>query len=178
MKTALMLFLFLSLAVAGCSAGSASMGSPGAPAADNTGALTTLSLTDLSGTPLPLGEWVGRDVIVISFWATYCKPCKGEMPFLQKMWEKYGEKGLKVLAVSQDGPETESGVRPFVQRNRYTFHVSIDRQSDAARLLNPKGMLPYLVIVGKDGRIVMGKDGFSAGDQPAIETFLQEQLAK
>jgi thiol-disulfide isomerase/thioredoxin len=168
--------LVLTLALlASCSAGPATTGD-----ADHQGgsSLQSLVLYDLVGKPIDFKELVGKKVLVISFWATYCKPCKSEMPFLQKMTEDYGEQGLEVVAISQDTPDTEVMVGPFIQRNNYTFKVAIDRQSEATQLLNPKSVLPFLVVMDRAGNIVKTKDGFTVGDQPALEAFLKEQLAK
>jgi len=138
---------------------------------EGSGSLGTLVLTDVEGTPIEFSRLVGSRPLVISFWATYCKPCKSEMPFLQQMHEKYGERGLEVIAVSLDTPESESMVLPFIQKNRYTFKVAIDRQSEATMLLNPKSVLPFVVVVDRQGRVVKQKDGFSVGDQPHLEAL-------
>jgi peroxiredoxin len=140
--------------------------------------LKNLSAEDLEGKPLALQDRVGKDVIMMSFWATFCKPCKAEMPFLQKLHETYGKDGLTVVGVSLDTAETESLVRPFVERNNYTFAFCIDRQSDFASALNPKGVLPFLMVFDRKGRLVLQKDGFSTGDQPEMETLVKGLLAK
>jgi len=137
-------------------------------------ALKTLTLSDLKGAPVSFLELVGRKVIVISFWATFCKPCKSEMPFLQRMYEELGQQGLEVIAISLDPPDTESLVRPFIERNRYTFRVAVDRQSEATQLLNSKSVLPYLLIFDRTGKLVKQKDGFAVGDQPALEVLLRK----
>jgi thiol-disulfide isomerase/thioredoxin len=144
---------------------------------DSTG-LQSLVLDDLKGRPIDFAELVGKKVLVISFWGTFCKPCKSEMPFLQKMLEAYGDQGFEVVAISLDTPDTESGVGPFIDRNRYTFKVAVDRQSKATRMLNSKSVLPYLLIFDRAGNLVKKKDGFSTGDQPALEKLIRELVEK
>lgn len=141
-------------------------------------ALENLVLTDLSGREIVVGDYVGKNVIMVSFWATFCKPCKSEMPFLQKLHETYGEQGLKIVSISLDPPETESMVKPLIKRNNYTFQVAIDRQSDAAQLLNTKSVLPFLLVFDRTGKLVEKKDGFSAGDQPKLEKLIKELVAQ
>ncbi len=165
--------VLVSLLLAACSA---------APAAtadgDSKSGLESLVLYDLSGQPIDFGQLVGKKVLAISFWGTFCKPCKSEMPFLQKMVEKYGADGFEVLAISLDTPDTEASVRPFIQKNNYTFKVTIDRQSEATQLLNSKSVLPFLVILDRQGNIVKKKDGFTVGDQPALEKLIQDLVAQ
>jgi len=164
----------LALALMGCSG--ATGNSSKSEGRDYSAGLKNLMVEDLSGKPLPFDQWVGNDVIVISFWATFCKPCKSEMPFLQKLHEAYGAKGLRVVGISLDPPDTESSVRPLVQRNRYTYSVAIDRQSSATRLLNRKGVLPFLLVFDRNGRLILKKDGFSMGDQGEIEKLVKGLL--
>ena len=183
MKAAQILALLMGLVLGGCGATVGSIPPPGGEDLGKRRALgaplplDTLFLEDLSGTRIPLEEWLGRDVIVVTFWATFCKPCKAEMPFLQRLHQQHGENGLRVLAISLDTPDTESGVRPLIQRNRYTFTVTVDRQSDATRLMNSKSILPHLVIIDRGGRVALCKDGFTIGDQAAIESLVQELLS-
>ena len=165
--------VILTMLLAACSA---------APAAtsggDSKSGLESLVLYDLKGQPIDFGQLVGKKVLAISFWGTFCKPCKSEMPFLQKMVEKYGADGFEVLAISLDPPDTEASVRPFIQKNNYTFRVTIDRQSEATQLLNSKSVLPFLVVLDRQGNIVKQKDGFTVGDQPALEKLIQDLVAQ
>jgi cytochrome c biogenesis protein CcmG, thiol:disulfide interchange protein DsbE len=175
--------LVTSLLLVACSAAPAVAPDPTATAApavaeESKSGLETILLYDLKGKPIDFGKLVGKKVVAISFWATFCKPCKSEMPFLQKMVEKYGADGFEVLAISLDTPDTEASVRPFIQKNNYTFQVTIDRQSEATQLLNTKSVLPFLVILDRKGDIVKQKDGFTVGDQPALEELIQVLVAQ
>lgn len=145
---------------------------------DYTEALKSLTLTDLKGEPVDLAGMAGKNVVMVSFWATFCKPCKAEMPFLQQLHEKYEAKGLKVVSISLDSPDTEALVKPYVQRNRYTFPVCIDRQSDATIQFNSKSVLPFLVIIDRNGKLALKKDGFSVGDQAYLENLVKGLLEK
>jgi len=166
MKTALGLLVTLILCTAGA-----------AHAQDSAGELAGLVLEDVNGEELRLADYAGQDVLVISFWATYCKPCKTEMPFLQELHERYGDKGLKVIGISLDTPETESMVVPFLAKNHYTYANAVDKQSDVTNVLNPKTTLPHLVIYDRTGRKVLAKDGFTPGDRPGLEAKITKLLA-
>jgi len=167
--------------VSACSSvqfGSSGGNDGGTNASVDSSALTSLVLTDLNGEQFEFGKFVGDKVIMVSFWATFCKPCRSEMPFLQKLHETYADKGLQIVSISQDTPDTEAMVKPFIRKNRYTFPVCIDRQSEATQLLNAKSVLPYLVVFDRTGKVVKEKDGFSVGDQPGLEKLVKELLDK
>ena len=165
---------FLSLAVAwvllagACS--SVQMGGDSGGVDSST--LKLLSLKDLDGAPLKFADHVGTRVVVISFWATFCKPCKSEMPFLQAIHDTYGAEVL-VVGISLDTPETEGQLHSFVKSNHYTYPMAIDRQSDAASLLNPKSVLPYLLVFDRQGNLSFQKDGFAVGDQADLENRIK-----
>lgn len=165
--------LFLLLACSGVHMGARKDGDGQASAA-----LKNLALTDIKGNDIQFADFVGKNVVLMSFWATFCKPCKAEMPFLQKMHEKYEKDGLTVIAVSLDSPDTEAMVRPFIERNHYTFKVAVDEQSEVAEQLNRKSVLPFLVVLDRGGRIVLKKDGFAVGDQPELDAKLRGWLGK
>src|SRR5688572_21404408 len=143
--------------LAGCGAGAAG-GGVGRRAADFT-------LNDLDGRPVALRELTARrDVVVISFWATWCRPCLVELPFLQEMYERHRSDGFSVLAVSMDGPESEAQVRPTVRRYGWTFPILLDRDTRVGGLYNPRRAAPLSIIVSRDGNVVWSHEGFVAGD--------------
>ena len=164
----------LVLGLSACTGAGQSQGA--APPAIEAGALTELTLEDMNGDLVRFGDHLGKEVLLISFWATHCKPCKTEMPFLQHLHDTYGDKGLKVIGISVDGPDTDSGVDPYLRTNNYTYTNVIDRQSEAATLMNSKNSLPYLVIFDKTGKMAEARDGFTPGDKPMLEKKLKELL--
>ena len=153
-----------------------SAASTGAGGRINSARVRALNLDDIKGRKVRFADLVGSRVVIFSFWATFCKPCAAEMPFLQELHEKYEADGLSVIGISLDTADTESLVGPFVARNNYTFTVCVDRQSDAAAALNSKSVLPYLVILDREGKLAIQKDGFSPGDRPAIEKLVKKLL--
>jgi peroxiredoxin len=130
-------------------------------------------LRDLDGNEVRLSDHVGRDVVVIDFWATFCLPCKAAHPFLQRLQDKYGPQGLVVLAVSLDGPETRAEVAPYVRKNGYTFKVLLDDDTRLTQVLNPRNSLPLTVIVGRDGKTAQRWEGFSLADEERIEGIVK-----
>lgn len=135
---------------------------------------TNFTVRDLNGKYVRLSDF-SKQVVLMNFWATWCKPCLVELKHLQKLYDKYKAKGFVVLAVSMDGPETQAKVKPFVRRYKMTFPVVIDKETRVVKLYNPKHSAPYSVLL-KQGRVVKRREGFQLSDLPAIEKEIKEQL--
>lgn len=168
-RTRFLLFSVSTILLVSLTVGSANADNPRS-------SLSSITMEDVRGKPVVFADLVGKKVIVISFWATYCKPCKAEMPFLQKLHEKYSSAGLVVLGISLDSPDTEAQVRSLLDKNHYTYTNCIDRQSLMTDLLNPKTVLPFLVVFDKNGNIALQKDGFSPGEQDGLEATIKGLL--
>jgi len=103
-------FALVALAVAACGGG--------AGAGRKSGVASNFSAVDTAGRNFQLKDHLGKNVVYVDFWATFCQPCLAAMPHLKGMHEKYGPKGFTVVAVSMDGPESIGDVRAFVERNK------------------------------------------------------------
>ena len=101
------------------------------------GTLPTFQASDIDGGLFDFSEHLGKKAVLMSFWAMYCEPCKTEMPFLQELHDKYGDKGLLILSVSMDGPDTIAGVAPYMHSNDYTFSCVLDEDSAITQAFNP-----------------------------------------
>lgn len=134
------------------------------------------SLRDLDGNSVRLGDHLGRSVILIDFWATWCVPCVKELAHFQRFHEAYADRGLLVLAITVDGPESVAMVRPFARRYKYTFPVLLDTDSRVLALYNPRVVMPYTVLIGRDGEIATVHQGYSLGDEAVIEGEILELL--
>jgi thiol-disulfide isomerase/thioredoxin len=142
------------------------------------GAVAPFSRPSLTGERVELGKHLGRDVVVISFWTSWCEPCKVEMPFLQRFHEAYGEGGLKIVSVAMDGPDTVAEVRPYLNRMGYTFSVVLDEDGAIAQRLNPVSAAPFTLLVGRDGLVRQRFQGFKAGEAPILEAAIKAALAE
>ena len=124
-----------------------------------------LRLPDLDGraTALP-GAWPGRPLLV-NVWATWCAPCLHELPELQRFARAQGAGGVQVVGIALDDP---AQVRDFLTRVPVTYPILIDTpgRADAGVILgNPKGLLPYSVLIDADGRVLKRRIGpFEPGE--------------
>ncbi|MEI6603341.1 MAG: TlpA disulfide reductase family protein [Clostridia bacterium] len=128
---------------------------------------TDFTLKDLAGNDVSLHDFIGKPVYV-NFFATWCPPCRAEMPDIEKMYQKYKSKGLVVLAV--DLKEDNATVQDFVTQNGLTFKVLLD-QNDVTKKGYDTTYIPVSVFIDKAGNIVGQRSGgLDAGE---MESYLQ-----
>jgi peroxiredoxin len=152
----------------------AACGSTGAASGD----VAAFARPSVQGERFDLARHLGKDVVLISFWTTYCEPCKVEMPFLQQYHDKYGSQGFAVVSVSMDGPDTVAEVRPYIRRMGFTYPVVIDEDGSIAQRMNPVAAAPFAILVGRDGKVRQRFSGFKAGEAPILEAAIVAALAE
>lgn len=124
---------------------------------------------DVDGKTVRLSDHLGKETILIDFWATYCEPCRAEFPHLQKLYDAQKSKGFIVLAVSMDGPETIATVPQIAKSYDLSFPVLLDEDSSIASMYNPKKSAPLSVLIDKTGKIVRVREGYNPGDEKLVE---------
>lgn len=130
-----------------------------------------------------LGKYAGEEpetatkAVLISFFATWCGPCKKELPFLVELSNKYKARGLQVVSISIDKEEEQfKTVRELVAHNKINYPVVMDRFNLLARrYLGEKTAMPSLFLVKRDGTIAVVKQGYD-GDASAFVTSEVEKL--
>ena len=126
------------------------------------------TLTGVKGSTISLARYKGR-VVLLDFWATWCRPCRIEMPLVQKLYDELKPRGLVVFGVNL--MEEPARVKGFLAENGITFPILLDRGGKVAGRYRAEG-IPTLVIVGKDGRV----SSYFTGVRD--EATLREALAK
>ena len=161
---------------AGLGAG-APAASGAAPASDGDGGeIADFALKDVDGRTHTLSEHLGDKVILLSFWATWCEPCKKEMTKLEELFSAHREKGLMVFSISMDEPETRGDVRPFVKQRRFSYPVLLDTESQVTNQFNPRRAAPYSLIIDRSQRIAWTHEGYVPGDEAELERAVLEAL--
>jgi len=110
-------------------------------------------LTDLQGTQQNLSQYKGK-IIVVNFWATWCPPCREEMPELSQLQSEYKNRNVVVLGIAEDEMPL---VKEYLQSSPVTYPIFIAENEGmnlGANLGNDKGVLPYTVIIGADGSVI------------------------
>jgi len=116
-----------------------------------------LELVDLTGGKRQLREWDGR-LVLINFWASWCDPCREEMPLLDAKRRELAGKGLEIVGIAMDDAEA---VRGFLKDNPVDYPILLaDDESDASlRYGDTRGVLPFSVLIGRDGRVIAQRAG-------------------
>jgi thiol-disulfide isomerase/thioredoxin len=149
--------------------GALSAGAPPAPAgvsvAERGAKIAPMSLPRFGGGRFALpGDFAGRPLLV-NVWASWCGPCIEEMPELQRFAASQGAGGVQVLGIALDD---EANVRDFLGKVPVSYPIALDAPGPAdagVRLGNPRGVLPYSVLVSADGRLLKQRIGpFAHGE--------------
>ena len=128
-------------------------------------------LTDLAGKQQSLSQYRGK-VVLVNFWATWCKPCTTEMPAMQAMYDKLRDKGFVVLAVNE--LEDEAKVREHIMQHGHTFPVLLDRDNKVANQFGVFG-LPVSVFIDKKGVVQEYIKGGLLTEQVILDTVARIQ---
>lgn len=121
--------------------------------AESVAALTRTELPDLSGQPTSIDRWRGR-VLVVNFWASWCAPCRDEIPGLVRMQQKYAANGLQIVGIAVDSAAKS---REAAGEMKISYPVLVGGMGtvDLTRELgNRVGGLPYTLILDRQGQLV------------------------
>ena len=117
-------------------------------------------LKDLTGKTWKFSDLRGK-VVLLNFWATWCPPCRKEMPDLEALYEKFSPQGLVILGISDDEP---GKVRPFIRDRNVTFPVLLDRGGKVSKALVVEG-IPKTFIYDREGKLVAQSIDMRTRDQ-------------
>jgi peroxiredoxin len=166
--------VFLGLIVAGCS------GAP-TPAANEASASSAsrpadFELPALSGGSVRLSDHLGKDVVLLDFWATFCEPCLLAMPGLDELYRKERARGFLVLGISLDEASSASRVRSEVQKLGISFPILLDQETRVVALYNPRATAPYSVLIGRDGSVLRRQEGYTPADHDDLARAVDSAL--
>lgn len=142
--------------------------------AGESGIAPGFALKDLSSKEVKLDDFQGR-VVLLSHWATWCKPCLAEMKELERLYKKYKARGFVVLGVNEDEVEKLEAVKGVVAKKKVTYPVLLDSEhgvQSAYGVVN----LPCLILIDHHGLIVSRKTGYTEGGLTSLEEEVVEAL--
>ena len=135
------------------------------------------TLPDLDSNDITLSKYLDKGPVIISFWATWCGPCKEELKRMQPIYEKYKDKGFTYLAINCDNQKSISKVKSYITSNNYTFPVVLDFEKKVFEAYGGReDDMPYYVIISKDKQILSSHLGFKTGDEQEIENEIKSIL--
>ena len=117
-----------------------------------------LALKDLTGAPQSLASYKGR-VVVLNFWATWCEPCKKEMPDLSAIQNDYAAFGVQVIGAAGDEAADSAKVMKFIREFKVNFPVWVGATTDDMQRFGVGTVLPATVVIGRDGKILRREVG-------------------
>lgn len=164
-------------AAAGFALGSGFFREPAAPAApaplSSGAALPDHALAALGGERTALAKWRGKPVL-LNFFATWCGPCIEEMPMLDRTATEFAARGLSVVGIAEDDPDA---VRAFVEKTGVRYPILLDDSFGelSASLGNSRHVLPFSVLVDRDGKILDTHAG--SFDRDSLAGFIGQALA-
>jgi len=132
-------------------------------------------MKDLKGNKFSFDQYKGK-VIFINLWATWCGPCKAEMPGIQSLSEKLKDEPVEFVMLSVDKESALSKVIAYLENNQYTFPVYMPHGYLPEQMQVPS--IPTTFVIGKDGKVVMKETGTRNYDTRKMINFLTEQTRR
>ncbi len=130
-------------------------------------------LPDMSGQAVRLSQLKGK-VVLLNVWATWCGPCRQEMPTMEALAHKLSDEDFVLLAVSQD-VDGATTVKPYLQEGGYTFPVLLDVQGEVGRKYGVTGY-PETFIIDRQGQVVYHHIGYNDWAQSQVEETLRRLI--
>lgn len=132
----------------------------------------------VTGAPIKLSDYSGK-VVVLNLWATWCGPCRLEIPELVRVYKEYRDQGLEVVGLSTENPDASAeGVRRFIQEYEMDYRVGWSPPEVSIALMQGRDAIPQSFVISRDGRILKRFIGYNYQSTPpqlrqAIEDALK-----
>lgn len=171
--------LFASVLSLGCSAAVAGTATDplqalGLQAPNEAVAAPEFSLSDLAGKKVQLKAFRGK-LVLLNFFATWCGPCREEMPGMERLFRAHQDKGFVVLAVNLQ--ESAKTVRPFVQQLKLSFPTALDAEGSVSRDYGVRA-LPVSFLIGRDGNILWRAIGGRDWESGQVRRYFAQLVAE
>ena len=136
------------------------------------GSAPDFTLKSKSGKNIKLSEYRGQ-VVLLNFWASWCGPCRQEMPLLSKMQNKYGKLGFTILGVNVE--EDSSPAKNYLKGLNITFPILFDTENKASKAYDVSAM-PSTVMIDRNGKMRFLHKGYKPGDEAQYAKWAKKLL--
>lgn len=142
---------------------------------DNKRPMPEVDIKSIDGKNINTKEFDNGDApIVISFWATWCKPCVTELTNISEVYDEWQEEtGVKLIAISIDDARNQTKVAPFVNGKGWDYEVYLDPNADLKRALNVN-LVPHTFLLDKDNQIVWQHNSYAEGDEEHLYELVKK----
>ena len=147
--------------------------------ADTSKKLPDISITDLQGKPVKIQEYAKQSKITImSFWATWCAPCKRELDAIGELYPDWTENyDVRLVAITIDNARALTQVKPLIAEKGWEFDVLVDSKQELQQALNFQA-IPQTFLVDAEGNILYQHEGYTPGDEYELEKLIKEHASK
>jgi peroxiredoxin len=137
--------------------------------------LPDITITDLAGKPVHIQEYAkGSQLTVLSFWATWCSPCKRELDAIQELYPDWIENyDVRLVAITIDNSRALTQVRPIIEEKGWEFDVLVDSKQELQQALNFQA-IPQTFLVDTEGNILFQHEGYTPGDEYELEEIIKK----
>ena len=130
----------------------------------------TAPIPALTGEPVKVSDFTGK-ISLLNFWATWCPPCRAEMPSIERLHKQMSGTKFQIIAVNSG--EHRSQVVSFIEKNKYTFPIYLDESNELSSIFAARG-LPSTYLVNKEGKVIAARIGAMEYDQAELIKLLKE----
>ena len=131
----------------------------------------------LSGDEASFNDLSKDKVVLINFWALWCKPCRTEMKALDKLYSKYMDQGFEIIGINIDTPRSNAKVESFIKSLDISYNIGLDPNSELFNLFNGQ-VLPLNILYDKKHNVVYRHTGYLPGDEIELEKEIQKVLGE
>jgi len=130
--------------------------------------LSKIEVENMEGEKIHLSDYYKNGPLYISFWATWCIPCRSELKVLQSIYDEVRAKDANIIAISIDNIKSVGKVKSFFKSQKYSFPCFIDPNSEIFKYLNGQDV-HYSILVDNEGKVIKINSGYEVGDEKLIK---------
>jgi thiol-disulfide isomerase/thioredoxin len=146
------------------------------PAPDLPPAVSVVPLKDVKGGSFKLADFFGK-VMVVNLWATWCGPCRREIPELVKLNKEFQSRGVEIIGLSTENPDASAEkVRKFIQDFQIDYRIGWAPAEVGVPLMQGHEAIPQIFVISRDGRILQRFIGYSAAYSTQLKQVLEDAL--